>query len=45
MKRVPKVRQQIAHYSVEESKDQSSLVSFSFPDYPEKNTRAPKYSY
>lgn len=45
MKTVPKVRQQIAHYSIEESKDQSSLFFFSFPDYPEKDSRAPKYSF
>jgi len=45
MKTEPKVRQQIARYSIEENKDQSSLTSFSFLDYPEKDSRASKYSY
>lgn len=35
MKTVLKVRQEIAHYCIEERKDQSSLFSFSFPDYIE----------
>lgn len=42
MKTVPKVRQQIAHDSTEESKNQSSLISSSFLGYPEKDSRAQK---